>query len=235
MAMINVLKSFFANFLKWRKSATNLTRNPTDQLAMTDHLSTELRLGPHSTETITHSRSVGLSAFIVSMQQEMYNDALHFFREARTNHAKKDADPFVTWRHLRAAILFMFAAIESCINQFIDAYLDQNRSKISQKEIDRWTEKDRPIWINEKLNKGVELFGGIRLDQDAVLWKDFNELKDLRNDLVHYKVANRLFYNTDELMKQAEKGIRTTSDVIKKIYFAHPANTAYPKGFDKLP
>ncbi len=235
MAMINVLKSFFANFLKWKKSTANLTRNPTDQLAMTDHLSTELRLGPHSTETITHSRSVGLSAFIVSMQQEMYNDALHFFREARTNHAKKDADPFVTWRHLRAAILFMFAAIESCINQFIDAYVDQNRTRISQKEIDRWTEKDRPIWINEKLNKGVELFGGIRLDQDAVLWKDFNKLKDLRNDLVHYKVTNRLFYNTDELMKHAEKGIRTTSDVIKKIYLAHPANTAYPKGFDELP
>jgi len=168
------------------------------------------------------------------MQQEMYNDALHFFREGRKNHTEI-GDPFVTWRNLRATVLFSFAAIESCINQFIDAYVDQNRTKISQKKAEYWTEKGRPVWINEKLNKGVALFGGIPLGQDTVLWKDFNELKDLRNNLIHYKVSNRLFYNTDELLKQAEKGIRTASVVIKKIYLAHPANASYPSGFDELP
>jgi hypothetical protein len=233
--MATFLKAFFANFLKWVKSLAHLVRNPGEQFTFTDHLSTEHRLGPHSTETVTHSHSFGASAFIVSMQQEMYNDALHFFREARTNHTKKDADPFTTWRSLRATILFSFAAIESCINQFIDEYIDRNKATLAQKDAAYWTEKPGFVSINKKLNEGVLLFGGKRLDADSALWQEYTELKDLRNGLVHYKVANRLFYNTDELLKRAEKGIRTTSAVIKKIYLAHPANTAYPKGFDELP
>jgi hypothetical protein len=164
----------------------------------------------------------------------MYKDALHFFREARTNHAKKDADPFMTWRNLRAAILFTFAAIESCINQFVDDHVEANKARMTQSEIDHWT-KDRRVQIDEKLKEGVELFGGIRLSRDKVLWQDFMEFKDVRNDLVHYKAANRLFYNTDELLRRTEKGIRTASSVIKKIYLAHPAHTAYPPTFDELP
>lgn len=198
-------------------------------------LSTEQRLGPQSTQPVTYSRTHGADAIVVSMQQEMYKDALQFFRDARNNHVKKDADPFVTWRNLRAAILFAFAAIESCINQFIDSYLDKNRPQMSQKEIDRWTEERGPVFIKAKLTQGVELYGGTSLDKDTVFWQEFENLRSLRNDLLHYKVANRLFYNTDELLKKVEKGIRTTSAVIKRIYLAHPANTAYPKLFDEMP
>ena len=229
------LKAFFANLFKWIKSPAHVLRNPSDQLTMTAHLSTELRLGSHSTDTVAHSHSIGVSAVIVSMQQEMYNDALHFFREARTNHMKKDADPFTTWRSLRATILFSFAAIESCISQFIDEYVDRNVGTLVQKEVEYWTEKSGFVSINRKLNQGVLLFGGKRLDADTALWQEYTELKNLRDGLVHYKVANRLFYNTDELLRRAEKGIRTAGAVIKKIYLAHPANTSYPVGFDELP
>ena len=234
MAKITVLRAFFANFLKWGKSPTHLIRNSSDQLAMTGHLSMEVRLGPHSTETVTHSLSVGVSAFIVSMQQEMYRDALHFYREAQKNH-RVSGDPFVTWRNLRATMLFSFAAIESCINQFIDEYIDGNKGTLAQKTVDYWTGKSGFISINRKLNEGALLFGGKRLDTDAALWQEYTELKNLRDGLVHYKVANRLFYNTDELLRRAENGIKTTSAIIKKIYLGHPANTAFPKTFDEMP
>jgi len=168
------------------------------------------------------------------MQQEVYKDALHFFREARKNHTE-NGDPFVTWRNLRATILFSFAAIESCINQFIDEHIDKNKGTLVPKDVDYWTEKSGFVSINRKLNEGILLFGGKRLDSDTALWQEYTELKNLRDGLVHYKVANRLFYNTDELLRRAEKGIRTASAVIKKAYLAHPANTAYPKGFDELP
>jgi hypothetical protein len=229
------LKRHFANLFKRRHPPTQLARNPSDQLTFTGHLTTELRPGPHSTETVTHSRSISVDAFVVHMPQEMYKDALFFFREARSNHSNTDSDPFITWRNLRATILFSFAAIESCINQFIDDYIDTNKGALPQKDADYWTEKSGFVSINKKLNEGVVLFGGTRLDADAALWQQYTDLKDLRDDLVHYKVANRLFYNTDELLQRAEKSILTASAVVKKIYLAHPANTAYPNTFDEVP
>jgi hypothetical protein len=232
--MLSKPKTFFANLLRWAKSPAHLGRNPSDQLTLIDHLSVEHRLGPHSTEIVAHSRSVGADVVVVHMPQEMYKDALHFFREARSNHFA-NGDPFMTWRNLRATILFSFAAIESCINQFIDEHIDKNKTTLLQKDVDYWTEKSGFVSINRKLNEGILLFGEKRLDSDTALWQEYKELKNLRDGLVHYKIANRLFYNTDELLTRAEKGIRTTSAVITKIYLAHPANTAYPNGFDELP
>jgi hypothetical protein len=188
-------------------------------------LATEHRLGPHSVQPV--GGSVG--AVVVSMQQEMYKDAIHFFREARTA-----TDPFVVWRNIRAAILFSFAAIESCINQFIDAHIEQHKANLPPQKID-WTEKKHFVSIKKKLTGGIELFGGKALDADKDLWQRYKELENLRNGLVHFKVANRLFYNTAELMERTENGIRTAGDVIKAIYLAHPASQAYPKTFDELP
>ena len=227
-----VLTKHFSCGHAQRDYSRNLKEGP---FPFSDHISTEQRLGPHSTEATTYERSHGADAVVVSMQQEMYKDALHFFREARSNHAKVGADPFVTWRNLRAAILFAFAAIESCINQFIDEHVEKNKTTMSHKEIKHWTEEKVPVSIKAKLTEGVKLYGGTSLEKDPALWLDFEELRNLRNDLVHYKVANRLFYNTDELLNRTEKCIGTASVIIKKVYLAHPSNTAYPKGFDELP
>ena len=227
-----VLTKHFSCGHAQRDYSRNLKEGP---LPFSDHVSTEQRVGPQSIEPVTHSHSHGADMFIVSMQQEMYKDALHFFHEARTNHAKKDADPFITWRNLRAAILFTFAAIESCINQFIDTHVEKNKARMSQKDIERWTEAKRPIFITTKLTEGVELYGRTSLKKDTALWADFEEFRNLRNDLVHYKVADRRPYATDEYLKKTEKGIHTASAVLKKICLADPANTAYPKAFDELP
>jgi hypothetical protein len=162
----------------------------------------------------------------------MYTDAIHFFHEARSANS---SNPFVAWRNIRAAILFSFAAIEACINQFIDAHIEQQRAQLTPAMIDRWREKKHFVSINTKLTDGIVLFGGERLDSDENLWPRHKELKRLRDDLVHFKVANRLFYNTDELFKRTENGIRTAGELIKKIYLAHPANHSYPKTFDELP
>jgi hypothetical protein len=171
------------------------------------------------------------------MQQEMYKDALYFNEQAKMNDANS-GDPFITWRNLRAAILFSFAAIESCINQFIDSHVNQSKGQMLQKDIDFWNEKSYPYpSIAKKLNDGVELFGGKgkRLENNAPLWKDFEELKQLRDDLAHFKMGNQLFYDTRTLLVNVEKGVRTASTVIKKIYLSHPQNTSYPPVFDIVP
>jgi hypothetical protein len=166
-------------------------------------LGVEQRLGPHSTEVISHTRGVTVDAFVVSMQQEMYKDAIHFMREARWHHGIAECDPFSVWRNIRAAILFNFAAIECCINQFIDEHVEHNRKQMKSSEVD-WTEKKRYLDIREKLNEGAEFFGGKRIDADNALWSSFEDLRLLRDGLVHYKTHNRDPYNTDELLKRTE-------------------------------
>jgi hypothetical protein len=198
-------------------------------------LGLEHRLGPHGTEAISHTRGATVDSFVVSMQQEMYKDAIHFIHEARRHHGVPEYDPFTVWRNIRAAILFTFAAIECCINQFIDEHVEHNKARMNQSEIDRWTEKKRYLSIKEKLNKGIELFGGKPLETDGPLWISFEDLRLLRDGLVHYKTISRVPYNTEELLERTENGIKTASDVIKKIYLADPANNSYPGVFDKLP
>jgi hypothetical protein len=216
----------------------SLTRTLSEQnISIQDSLATLHRLGPQSTAPVSSTVSHTASAVVVSMQQEMYKDALYFFEQAKANETNM-GDSFITWRNLRATILFSFAAIESCINQFIDTQVDQNKGRMLQRDIDFWTEKTYPYpSIAKKLNDGVEFFGGKgkRLENDVPLWKDFGELKQLRDDLAHFKVGNQLFYETKRLFVNVEKGIRTTSSVIKKIYLAHPQNISYPPVFDTVP
>jgi hypothetical protein len=208
-----------------------------ESLALAHSLAMKDQLGPQSAETFSHTGSYDIDIILVSMQQEMYADALHFYIEAKANQAKT-GEPFVMWRNLRAAILFSCAAIEACINQFIDSHVEKNKGSMTPAQFRFWTNRGRrrPS-IVEKLNEGVELFGpaGSRLDSDPALWRDFKELKKLRNGLVHYKVrSGRDFYN-EELPEKVKKGIITTSGLIKKIYLAHPDNRSYPPVFDKIP
>lgn len=214
-----------------------VTRTVSEQgIALDASVVVQQRLGPQSTASISSASSSNMSFTVVSMQQEMYKDALSSFEQAKKND-NAGGDQFETWKNLRETVIFSFLAIESCVNQFIQSYVDQNKTQMTQKAIDRWTEKKRHIGIMEKLNDGVELFGGKakRLENEIQLWKDVVELKRLRDELVHYKVGSQVFYDTKSLFVKANHGIRTASSVIKKIYLAHPQNVSYPRVFDTVP
>ena len=117
------------------------------------------------------------------MQQEMYKDAIHFMREARRHHEIPEHDSFVVWRNIRAAILFSFAAIESCINQFIGAYVEENGAKMSPSRVIYWKEAEPQLLsIYTKLNEGIELLGGERLKADKLLSISFEDLRPLTMD-----------------------------------------------------
>jgi hypothetical protein len=200
---------------------------------MKEHLSLRKQLGPNSPNSTSYTATHTTDTLVVSMPQEMYKDAIYFCREAK-NLIAKGSGPFEIWRNLRAAILFGFAAIESCINQFIDSYLNQN-SGIS--DFDYWSERNGYVPIKEKLKGGVELFGGTgkRLSSDTILWRSFTDFKRLRDSLVHYKENDPRFYNTGLILTETEQGILAASEIIKKIYLAHPDNKSYPPTFNIRP
>ena len=161
-----------------------------------------------------------MDALIVDMHQEMYKDALHFLGQARENRAA-NGDAFQTWRNLRAALFFSFAAVESCINGFIDSVAKAKTKKFST--------------IEKKLIFGVQLYGGTSLKNDGLLWKDFKEFMRLRDGLVHFTPDKYPKYYSDEFFQGTEKAIRTSNAVIRKLYQNHPEKTGHPETFDKLP
>ncbi len=171
---------------------------------------------------------------IIRMYEEMYKDSLFFFEEAEKEDFNQ-RDNLLIWRNLRAAILLSFSAIEACINQFIDEYIEKNQHKMEQKDIDKWTEKDKHVSIRDKLKDGIELYGGARLSKNHELWKEFKEFQRLRDGLVHYKGKDTTYYLTQKLFDKTRIGIKTTSSIIKEIYSQHPSRSSYPKTFNKIP
>lgn len=168
------------------------------------------------------------------MAQETYRDATYFFREGKKSHDQKTG-PFVTWRDLRAAIIFSLTAIEACVNQFIDSYVDKNRTELKETDIDYWTEKDDYVGVRKKLNDGVKFYGGASIQEDTALWSDFEDLLSLRDGIFHMKMPDSIFTDTDKLVKKTEKGVVTASAVIKKLYLGHPSKPTCPPVFDTTP
>jgi len=148
------------------------------------------QLSTKNSDVISYAHGATVDTILVSMQQEMYKDAIHFINEARRHQQMPAPDPFAVLRNIRAAILFSFASIESSIYQYINEYLKQNRTKMSQGKFDRWAETYRYLSISDKVNEGIELLGGKRLESDKSLWGSFQEFKLLRDGLVHYTVEN---------------------------------------------
>ena len=182
-----------------------------------------------------------ISFTLVSMQQEMYKDALYFFGEAKKIISSKEHDLFSAWRFLRAVIMFSFAAIEACINQFIRGYVDSHRNTLGPKEIGKWTERRRYLSITEKLLEGTRLFSQDHFDKNSHLWHDFLELKAWRDALVRFKdfgatKKSIAYQKPEQFLSAAEKAIKTAREVIKKIYLANSENKgSYPSTFDELP
>ncbi len=170
------------------------------------------------------------------MQQEMYDDALYFCKEAE-RYSKDEKEVFVTWRNLRAAIIFSYAAVEACINQCIEEAAREmlKKGSISKKCADRWMEKERHVPIVKKLNEGMVLFGSRPLIEDSQTWNEFLFLRDLRNDLVHFKAEARSTFYNEGLLSKTKRGVKAAGAVIRKIHLSHPGNEKYPPVFDKFP
>jgi len=172
------------------------------------------------------------SATLVSMQQEMYKDALYFLGEAKKSMADRDQNPFPVWRALRAVILFSFTAIEACINQFLEEHLRANPRESTQ--INRLMKAP----IEKKLLKGIRLYSTEQFEKHSLQWRDFLELKKWRNALVHFKTSNKsiAYRDPDQFLTAAEKAIKAAREIIIRLYRAHPANrNAYPPTFNELP
>src|SRR5208283_2292203 len=70
-----------------RKLVSRTISEPRDQLHFEDSIATQRTLGPYSVLPISSTVSHTTSALVVSMQQEMYKDALYFVEQAKANGA----------------------------------------------------------------------------------------------------------------------------------------------------
>lgn len=165
-----------------------------------------------------------MTAYIVDLKQEWLNDALHFYDEAMKL-KKEKGDLLETLRYLRASIIFSFASIETTVNQYLLDYIEKNRNDICSCCIDKWTEQEGYVRIEEKLTKGVKHWRrGKPLLTQTKYWVHFKQLKRTRDDLVHPKHYDKGRYDVEKLAKTAKNGLNAASGIMKEIKLSYLAN-----------
>lgn len=166
---------------------------------------------------------------------EMFRDAI-YFKEVAESLPEDSSHEFERWRYLRASIIYSFSVIESYINEFIEKSLENKKRSLSNEDeflknslefLKRYFEKRK---IEEKLKSGVELITGKEFDTSSSEYKDFIELRHIRNMLMHPKneVETYKLHEKYVTIKSANKAIETVRGIIKKI---HELNGTPPPPF----
>ena len=167
---------------------------------------------------------------------EMFRDAI-YFKEVAESLPEDSSHEFERWRYLRASIIYSFSVIESYINEFIEKSLENKKRSLSTEDeeffknslefLKRHFEKRK---IEEKLKLGVKLVTGKEIDTSSLEYKDFIELRHIRNMLMHPKneVETYKLHEKYVTIKSANKAIETVRGIIKKI---HELNGTPPPPF----
>lgn len=184
------------------------------------------------------SREVTLRVRL-NLFSEMIKDAI-YFKEKAESLPEDSSHEFERWRYLRASIIYSFSVIESYINEFIEKSLENKKRSLSTEDeeffknslefLKRHFEKRK---IEEKLKLGVKLVTGKEIDTSSLEYKDFIELRHIRNMLMHPKteVETYKLHKTYVTIKSANNAINTAKGIIKKI---HELDGAPPPPFVEL-
>jgi len=174
-------------------------------------------------------KSISGMARIVSMHQEMLNDAKWYLEQAEQE-AKKDPSSFSLWREVRATVMFSVASIESFINALAHDFVQQNNtldqtikdylteSRTRYKKGTPETEPNVFIPLEEKLIGWTKVLTGNEFPHADTLWENFKKVLDFRNDLLHFKVgkSSQVYANGD--VDLARLAVKSAKAIIERFY-----------------
>ena len=174
-------------------------------------------------------KSITGMARIVSMPQEMLNDAKWYLSQAEQA-AIKDPQSFALWREVRATVMFAIASIESFINgnahvflrgngsldQATKDYLTESRTRYKKGSLE--TEPNAFVALEEKLTGWTKVMAGKEFPHADKVWKDFKDVLDFRNELVHFKVesSSQVYAKGDVTM--ANRAVEAAQAIIERFY-----------------
>lgn len=170
-----------------------------------------------------------ISALLVSMPQEMLNDAKWHLLEAERFDKEEETAVFLRWREVRATAIFAIGAVESFMNNVADQYVQEHPDldehlKDYLQERERYVkdgevrERPRYLGIEEKLSGWTKIITGKTFDKSGQTWRDFVEVKTFRNDLIHYKKGTKHSVYNRSTVDMARRSVRSAESMIERFY-----------------
>lgn len=156
-----------------------------------------------------------MSAILVFLPAELFNDALYFLEEAKKL-SKQPENDFLRWRYLRASIIYSLTAFETEVNIFITGHIRERLKlpnvaeefAVKRSSIETKVEQLVPILIGKEFNKSTKE------------WADWKAVKKIRNRIVHYTGGTEIYNDNDPLgvnISNAEKAIEAVSGMITQL------------------
>jgi hypothetical protein len=152
-----------------------------------------------------------------------------------------DSDVFEFYEQMMASIVFAYTSLESFVNEELpDDYIH-----IVENKNNRCTEHynkeqiERYLSLDTKLRDVLPAVLQIQSPKGTKIWQDFNELKNIRDRIIHIKTSDRNFGGYDDKSIWnviLSKPLIKTYDTAKNMmyYFLKPKNKT-PRWFDKCP
>jgi hypothetical protein len=158
-----------------------------------------------------------IDALLVNMPEELLNDAKKHLIEAERYAVEGEASIFRLWHEVRVTAVFAIAAVESFLNKAADEYI-QNNPNLNQSMKDY--KKQNRISLDEKISYWTKVITGTDniLDKNDAIWKQFQEVKEFRNDLIHYKPQKRPSIYDRATIEMARQAVNAAEEIIKRLY-----------------
>lgn len=177
----------------------------------------------------SYTTSISASALIVDMPQEMLNDAKWYLLQAERHVAAGDVAIFVLWREVRATTVFAVAAVESLLNKLAHEHLKRNSNldpvtrdylmeQQSQMEDGKLISRRRLLSLDEKLSGWTKVITGNAFDKSDKVWQRFQEVKDFRDGLMHYKQATTRMVYARGTIEMARQAVESAQAIIQRFY-----------------
>jgi len=161
-----------------------------------------------------HKRVFRTRIRIVNIPAEMFIDAIYFLDEAK----KLEEIPenyLLRGRYLRATIILSFFSLEAYMNSFI---LGHSR-KFPVKGLPEKIIRSRKLSFENKFDMIVPFITGkLAPKRKGKIWKDFEDIKSIRNRLAHYKGGIGIYDPKNPIgvnIRNAEKGIEMVKQMVK--------------------
>jgi hypothetical protein len=170
-----------------------------------------------------------IDALLVNMPEELLNDSKRHLIEAERYAVEGDPSIFRLWHEVRVTAVFALAAVESFLNKAADEHIQRNpnldqsmKDYLSGEQtiIKNGKRKKRKCWISldEKISGWTKVITGNIFEKNDAIWNKFQEVKEFRNDLIHYKPQKRPSIYDIATIEMARQAVNAAEEIIQRFY-----------------